>query len=152
MATRSRSPVPLTGSQRRSRTGSWRRRHTAFSPQRHGPPSHSPQRLIHDPEYSAKREAILLWLHPYKNALPLQEETRHRINNPWTQGWRREILARMVYVHNGRCCTVLQLRENGREWFEATDETLPPFLPAPVLIRKKEDLNNRISHTPASSN
>ena len=52
MATRSRSPVPLTGSQRRPHTGSRRRPHTVLSPQRHGPPSHSPQRLIHDPERS----------------------------------------------------------------------------------------------------
>ena len=52
MSTRSRSPVPLTGSQRRPHTGSRRRPHTVLSPQRHGPPSHSPQRLIHDPERS----------------------------------------------------------------------------------------------------
>ena len=173
MASRSRSPVPFTGSQRRSRSSQW-------NPQRHGPPSHSSQRLLDDPEKLnitsddesdpaaasgaeqqpsgasqceldpmlsfatrvARRNAVLREFHPYKDAVPLEEETRRQIHNPWTKGGLREVLARMYIVQTG--CTFLQVRENGREWFEYCHETLPPFRPAPVRIHTPKDVINMV--------
>ena len=90
----------------------------------------------------ARRDAVLCAIHPYKNAIPLQEETRRWIYNPWTQGGTRKVLARMYIVRTG--CTFLQVRENDRVWFEYCYETLPPFRPAPIRIRNRKGLTKMV--------
>ena len=80
---------------------------------------------------------VLRKLHPWIDAIPLQEATRRKIQNCSCPV--REILARM-YVPATRL-TVLQLQDRmGREWYEYHYGSLPPFLPLPTHINSRDDL------------